>query len=191
MLRQSLVEAVVKWVKSEQLLADVLTKMLSQVVMHENYPVGCGTWTLGPDDRATSIRGRRLWRPTSSRASSQRPRMVRRLRERKTPGNDIIAEDEHEISTILAEPDATKNETAVESYFVTTLVSEESSDFASAIDQASRHLREAYHRRDDGRHDRPWFQRELHGCSAFTADDTYSGARMRHRHHLLQALPLC
>ena len=53
-----------KWVKSEQQLADILTKELSgknstyaRIVFESNY------WTCGPDDRCVSTRGRKLKTP--------------------------------------------------------------------------------------------------------------------------------
>lgn len=60
-LRQSLSETIVKWVKPEQINADILTKVLSGRYARDA-PEG-GTWTLGPDERAPNSRGRRLAHP--------------------------------------------------------------------------------------------------------------------------------
>ena len=61
LLRQSLDEVSIKWVKSEQMLADCLTKVLpggyARMVLTSN------RWTLGPDPRAPSARARKLITP--------------------------------------------------------------------------------------------------------------------------------
>lgn len=123
----------VNWAKSEQMLADVLTKMLPG--RYARQTLEGGTWTLGRDDRAPSIRGRRLADSDLVEAdelkSELNARMVKCLRERKTLGN-VIAEDKNDISTILAETDAMKNETTAETFLVITLDSEMSPQTSQA-----------------------------------------------------------
>lgn len=60
-LRQSLTESEVNWLKSEQMLAGVLTKTLPGSYARET--LTDGTWALRPDSRAPSTRGRRLVEP--------------------------------------------------------------------------------------------------------------------------------
>ena len=60
-MRQTLQQTAVKWVKSEQMLADCLTKRLPG--SYTRRVLTDGIWTLGPDDRAPSFRHRKLADP--------------------------------------------------------------------------------------------------------------------------------
>eukprot|EP00959_Pyramimonas_sp_CCMP1952_P099111 2071762-Pyramimonas_sp.AAC.1 len=68
-LRQSPKENSIKWVKSEQMLADCFTKVLpggyARKIITPNL------WTLGPGDRAPSIRGRKLVGPEKVAANKE------------------------------------------------------------------------------------------------------------------------
>ena len=68
-LRQSLKEVTIKWVKSEQMLADCLTKVLPGGYARKI--VTSNLWTLGPDDQAPSIRGRKLVGPEKVAANKE------------------------------------------------------------------------------------------------------------------------
>lgn len=104
-LRQSLTEIDVKWVKSEQMLADVLTKAPPGSYARET--LMDGTWTLGPDSRAPSTRGRRLAEPdrvaTTETAQGLNDRLQRFEQGHSALNSHVREADENEISTALAE----------------------------------------------------------------------------------------
>ena len=68
-LRQALDNVLIKWVKSEQMLSDCLTKVLAGA--YTRMELTTGMWTLGPDQRAPSTRNRKLQDPASLRTETQ------------------------------------------------------------------------------------------------------------------------
>eukprot|EP00959_Pyramimonas_sp_CCMP1952_P217347 4545855-Pyramimonas_sp.AAC.1 len=67
-LRQSLEEVSIKWVKSEQMLAGCSNVLPGG---HTRKIVISNLWNLGPDDRAPSMRGRKLVGPEKVAANKE------------------------------------------------------------------------------------------------------------------------
>eukprot|EP00959_Pyramimonas_sp_CCMP1952_P253592 5298334-Pyramimonas_sp.AAC.1 len=95
-LRRSLNEVSIKRVKSEHMLADCLTKVLPGG--HARMIVISNWWTLGPDDRAPSMRGRTLGGPEKVAANKEvddlRAKMDKYVKQElydDTDGNDEIS----------------------------------------------------------------------------------------------------
>ena len=68
-LRQSLDAVSIKWVRSEQMLADCLTKTLPGAYTRE--VLVTNRWTFGPDGRAPSMRARTLMDPTRVKSNAE------------------------------------------------------------------------------------------------------------------------
>ena len=99
-LRQELRDTVIKWVRFEQMLADVLTKVLPGSYLRMCM-AGC-RWTLGPDDRAPSTRGRKRQVPDRVQTAQEADTMNNMLGKfLGNENNDLEnAPDHHDVTEI-------------------------------------------------------------------------------------------
>lgn len=125
-LRQAPSETVVKWVKSEQMIADVLTTVLPGRYARE--ALEAGTWTLGPDEHAPNSRGRRLADPDrvehARQAEGLNKQMPQLASRKKHHDHHLDVDDESEISTTYVVAGNAEAETYLETYFITASLPE-------------------------------------------------------------------
>ena len=102
LLRQSLSDVSIKWVKSEQMLADCLTKVLPGSYARMVFD-SC-SWTLGPDKRAPSLRNRKLNTPGKVANDSEAAKLNEDMESFITVlRGSSLAEFDTDVSTFSAE----------------------------------------------------------------------------------------